>query len=107
MHLQLITDTRLQSRFSHFELGARAFRAGGPLVQYRNKDYVPERDLEDLRRLVALADQYGAKVIVNDSMALAAEAGAQALHLGKNDGSPTEARALLGDGVMIGATEHD
>lgn len=107
MRLQLITDTVLQTRFSHFELGAMAFRAGVPAIQYRNKNFIRERDLDELRRLVQLADELQRIVIVNDSMELAHAVGAQGLHLGKDDGSPAAARQLLGDRAVIGATVHD
>ncbi len=106
MRLQLITDTQLQSRFSHLELGQMAFRAGAPAVQYRNKGFDRAQDLAELKELVALADSEGKMVIVNDSAALAAEVGAQGLHLGKDDGSLEEARKIVGDGVVLGATVH-
>jgi thiamine-phosphate pyrophosphorylase len=45
--------------------------------------------------------------IVNDDMALAKRIEADGVHLGQGDGSPRDARALLGPAAQIGVTCHD
>ena len=45
--------------------------------------------------------------IINDSIALAKQLGADGVHLGQGDGDPREARKLLGPSVQIGVTCHD
>ncbi len=45
--------------------------------------------------------------IINDSIALAQRLGADGVHLGQGDGSPREARRILGPDVQIGVTCHD
>lgn len=45
--------------------------------------------------------------IVNDDMGLAKRLGADGVHLGQDDGDPTEARRLLGPAAQIGITCHD
>jgi len=59
---------------------------------------------EPLQRICA---DHDVAFIVNDSMALAKQLGADGLHLGQGDGDPREARALLGPSVQIGVTCHD
>ena len=59
---------------------------------------------EPLQRICADAD---VAFIVNDSAALAKRIGADGVHLGQSDGSPAEARALLGREAQIGVTCHD
>jgi thiamine-phosphate pyrophosphorylase len=75
--------------------------------QLRVKD-VPEDQLarlaEPLQRICADA---GVTFIVNDSMALAKRIGADGVHLGQQDGTVREARALLGPKTQIGVTCHD
>lgn len=44
--------------------------------------------------------------IVNDSIALAKRLGADGVHLGQQDGSPKEAREVLGREAQIGVTCH-
>ena len=48
----------------------------------------------------------GTLAIVNDSAALAAETGADGVHLGQGDGTVAEAREALGAGAVVGVTCH-
>jgi thiamine-phosphate diphosphorylase len=105
--LHIITDTTLQSRYSHYELAEMAFAAGAVAVQYRNKHYRAERDLDELMRIAALARRSGRVLIVNDNVQLAFQVGAHGVHLGREDAPPEQARALLGPGAIVGATVHD
>jgi thiamine-phosphate pyrophosphorylase len=59
---------------------------------------------EPLQRICADA---GVAFIVNDSIALAKRLGADGVHLGQQDGTVGEARALLGPQAQIGVTCHD
>lgn len=59
---------------------------------------------EPLRRICANAQ---VAFIVNDSMSLAKRLGADGVHLGQQDGTIHEARALLGPTAQIGKTCHD
>jgi thiamine-phosphate pyrophosphorylase len=83
-------------------LAAAAFAGGTRLMQYRAK---PGR-LQDARALAALAHKHSARLIVNDDVALAAEAGADGVHLGRDDGDLASARIAFPDG-LIGASCYD
>jgi thiamine-phosphate pyrophosphorylase len=76
------------------------------LIQYRAKEVDPVERRRDLVTLLAAAGPAGIPVIVNDDPELAAEVGAQGVHLGEGDPAPPEARALLGPGAIIGVTIH-
>jgi len=80
---------------------------GVDIVQYRAKERSPEERRRDLVALLSAAGPAGVPVIVNDDPELAAEVGAQGVHLGADDPSPEEARALLGPGAIIGVTLHE
>ncbi|GAA4719967.1 thiamine phosphate synthase [Sphingomonas lutea] len=75
--------------------------------QLRVKD-VGEHDLarlaEPLQRICADAE---VAFIVNDSIALAKQLGADGVHLGQQDGDIREARNALGPTAQIGKTCHD
>ena len=51
-----------------------------------------------------LCREYGATFIIDDNVAIAKRIGADGVHLGKNDMPIAEARTLLGEGFIIGAT---
>ncbi|HHG84637.1 MAG TPA: thiamine phosphate synthase, partial [Bacteroidetes bacterium] len=105
--LHILTDTKIQSRFSHFELAKMAFAAGAVAVQYRNKSFDAGQDLEELRAIATLAQLEKKVLIINDDTELAFQVGAQGVHLGQEDGAIASARALLGPDAIIGATVHN
>ena len=75
--------------------------------QLRVKE-VPEHELARLAEpLQRICSDAGVAFIVNDSMSLAKRLGADGVHLGQQDGSVQEARALLGPKAQIGVTCHD
>ena len=52
--------------------------------------------------MAALCHDAGATFIVNDDPAVAAEIGADGVHLGPTDPPPAEARKVLGPGALVG-----
>ena len=85
----------------------RAATAGGvDVVQLREKqlpdDAVTERALE----LAAACEQSGALFILNDRPDLALAAGADGVHVGQEDMPVADARALVGDEMLIGLSTH-
>ena len=86
-------------------LAARALEGGTRLLQYRNKAAPPAQRLAEARALVALCERHGAKLIVNDELALALEAKAHGLHLGREDGELAAARTAFRG--LLGASCYD
>jgi thiamine-phosphate pyrophosphorylase len=87
---------------------AREVLAGGArLIQYRNKTANIALRLEQSRLLSHLCRKLNVPFIVNDHPDLAAEAGADGVHLGQEDAPVTEARRKLGPGKIIGVSCHD
>ena len=77
---------------------------GARLVQYRNKAATGPQKNKQARALLLLCARYGVPLIVNDSPELAAEIGADGVHLGRDDAAVRAARALLGDAAIVGAS---
>ncbi len=85
--------------------GVRAALAGGAgVLQYRNKAADAALRLRQARALRALTREFSVPLIINDDAALAAEVGADGVHLGEGDGSLRAARALLGADKIIGVS---
>jgi thiamine-phosphate pyrophosphorylase len=80
---------------------AAALDGGARVVQLRWKDAPSGELLQSARRLVALAAGR-ALVILNDRPDLAVLAGADGVHLGEEDLPVAEARAIVGDGLLLG-----
>lgn len=104
--LYAILDRSLISR-PHVRTAAGYLAEGGAeMIQYRAKGIGPDERRQDLLEILAAAQHSGIPVIVNDDPVLAAETGADGVHLGAEDPPPDEARALLGPGRIIGLTVH-
>ena len=79
-------------------------KGGCRLVQFRDKTSpMPERLLR-AKALRRLTQQFNARLMLNDDLALANLIDADGVHLGKDDGSLATARAILGRHKIIGAS---
>ena len=79
---------------------------GAALVQYRAKRAAAALALEQAKRLASLCKAHGVLLIVNDSVELAAAAGADGVHLGRDDIDARHARAAL-PGRIVGVSCYD
>lgn len=80
----------------------RSLEGGARLVQYRNKSGDIALQHEQASELLAVCREFGAPLIINDNIRLAALVDADGLHLGAQDASPQEARLILGPDKIIG-----
>jgi thiamine-phosphate pyrophosphorylase len=81
-----------------------ALRGGARVLQYRNKSADPALRLEQARALREATRAFGVPFIINDDARLAAEVGADGVHIGADDGGVQAARALLGAGGIVGVS---
>ena len=104
LRLQLITQKTSLPEIL-MEVGA-FLSGGGQWVQLRMKNAPAETILETGKQVLTLCQEYGAVFIVNDQPDIALQIGADGVHIGKNDISPTEARRILGPDKIIGCTAN-
>lgn len=83
-----------------------ALEGGADIVQLRDKDADDDAVLAAAERFRALCDAHGALFIVNDRPDLAVRAGADGVHVGQDDARVEEARAIVGDDLLIGLSTH-
>ncbi len=102
----LLCITRDDKTLSHSDQVRSMVSGGARFIQARSKD-IPFDDLIiDLREALLIARDNDASLIVNDYCELAAEIGADGVHLGVSDRSIPSARELLGPDKIIGKTVH-
>lgn len=77
------------------------------LLQYRNKTADVDVRRSQARALLALCRTAGVPFVINDDWRLAAELGAEGVHLGEHDGEIETVRAALGPDAIIGASCYD
>ena len=88
------------------EVAGCLLEGGADWLQLRAKG----KDVQTIERvaklLIPLCRAAGVPFILNDFPALAAELGADGVHIGQDDGSLADARALVGPTMMIGRSTH-
>lgn len=81
-----------------------ALRGGARVVQYRSKSADAVLQRSQAVAIAGLCRERRALFIVNDSAELAREAGADGVHLGRDDGEVARAKATLGAGKLVGVS---
>jgi len=102
--LHVVTDVSIQSRFTHEELAELACKGGADVVQLRDKSLDDEAFLAVARRVAKICADHEVTFIVNDRVAIAREVHAAGVHVGREDTSIAEARVVLGERALIGAS---
>lgn len=97
-----------------------ALRGGVTMVQWRDKEFsyadappltpphaggkTPQEAGGDVLKLQALCQKHSVPFLINDHVELAAEIGADGVHIGQGDMSPEEARRIIGKDKILGLT---
>lgn len=100
--LYLVTDGLAAAGRRIEDVVEAAVRGGVTAVQLRDKGADDAALAETARRLKDRLAPAGVPLIINDRVEAARRAGAAGVHLGQSDGSPEEARRLLGPLAVIG-----
>jgi thiamine-phosphate pyrophosphorylase len=108
----LITPPRLSGRPEALpafaDTLAAALDAGDvACVQLRLKEVADDEVRSAAAALVAVCRTREVALIVNDRADLAAEAGADGVHIGAEDGEYAEARRLVGEDAVVGVSCYD
>jgi thiamine-phosphate pyrophosphorylase len=102
--LHVLTDTALQSRFSHVALTELALSGGADTIQFRQKTGATKELIEIATHMRRVCAEKGAMFIVNDRIDVAIASEADGVHLGQNDFPIPLARKLLGKDCIIGGS---
>ncbi|MFF2849467.1 thiamine phosphate synthase [Streptomyces sp. NPDC058001] len=103
--LYLCTDART-TRGDLPEFLDAVLAQGVDVVQLRDKGMEAAEELEHLQVVADACRRHGTLLAVNDRADIAHAIGADVLHLGQGDLPVPAARAILGDGILVGRSTH-
>jgi thiamine-phosphate pyrophosphorylase len=81
-----------------------AAQGGMVALQWRRKTSSPAERRRQLEKVAAQCKTLAIPLIVNDDWRLALEVDAEGVHMGREDGDPSEARLALGPSRLIGCS---
>ena len=81
-------------------------RGGVDIVQLREKDLPDPERIAAARVMIPICRDFGVPFIMNDSPVLAAQVGADGVHVGQEDVSVARCRELLGNEAIVGLSTH-
>lgn len=102
--LYFITDsTKYDDEEEFFRDVFAALKGGVDMIQLREKDLSDDEVYERALKIKKEADKYDTSLIIDDRVDVAKELGV-GVHLGDEDMAVKDARAILGDDAIIGAS---
>jgi len=87
-------------------VAASLLSGGADVLQLRAKGIPLETIADAARKIIPLCKAAGIPFILNDYPELAAELGADGVHIGQDDGSIYDVRSRIPDGMIIGRSTH-
>ena len=81
-------------------------RGGADLVQLRDRSLDDDGLIAAAKDFRAAADAHGALFVLNDRPDLVEACGADGVHVGQDDATPAEARAVVGPERIVGRSTH-
>ena len=101
-----VVSSEFCSGRSPLEVFTAAAEGGAKVIQIREKHWDKTRIVELARACRPVADRYGVLVIVDDYADVAAAVGADGVHIGQDDMSVAQVRAISPE-LLIGKSTHN
>lgn len=107
LELYLVTDRKQSGKHRLAWQVEQAILGGVTMVQFREKEI--DRDTEErlVGEVMTVCRKYGIPLIMNDSPEKALRYDLDGVHVGQDDVGVREAREILGEEKIIGATAHN
>lgn len=104
--LYVVTDEGLSNGLTHGQIAESAVRGGADVIQLRDKQMGGRMLMLHARKISDVTRAAGRLFIVNDRLDIALASGADGVHLGQDDMTIRDARAVAPPGFIIGVTVH-
>ena len=104
MQLYAVTDTQWLNGKDFLSVIDSVLANGATFLQLREKNATHEEIVKKAMAIKPIAKKYGVPFVIDDDIYAAKEADADGVHIGQNDADYKTARAVLGEGKIIGMT---
>lgn len=105
--LYLCTDRKSMKLGNLEEVAEQAIMGGCSVIQLREKECSTREFFQTAKGIKSVTQKYNIPLIINDRIDIALAVGAEGVHLGQEDLPMAEARKLLGEDKIIGASAHN
>ena len=105
--IYLVTDEKTILEKDFYSCIEEAIKGGVGIVQLREKNISTKDFYEKALKVKEICKNYGVLFIINDRLDIAQAVGADGVHLGQSDMPIEEARKILKDKFLIGATARN
>lgn len=102
--LYLVTDSTGLSEDVFLAKVEKALKGGVTLLQLREKDRSTRESIALASKVHEISEKYGVPLIIDDRVDVALAAGTEGVHVGASDMTVADARRLMGDKKIVGAT---
>lgn len=102
--LYAVTDRSWTGEKSLFEQVEETVKAGTTFVQLREKNISYDEFTNEAKLIKKICAEYNVPFVINDNVTLAKEVDADGVHIGQDDMSITEARAIIGNDKILGVS---
>ena len=104
--LYAVTDRTWLNGRTLYEAVEAALRGGATCVQLREKELDFTAFLHEAMELKKLCSHFAVPLIINDSVEIMFESGADGVHIGQDDGDVREIRRRIGPDKLLGVSAH-
>ena len=104
--LHVLTDFHFQQQYTHQQLAYYAIQGGADVIQFRQKKGAIRHKFHEAQLTAELCTSENTPLLINDHVDMAMALKTAGVHLGRADFPLQEAREILGDDYIIGATAN-
>lgn len=102
--LYAVTDRTWLGNSTLLEQVEEAILGGVTCLQLREKDLDHQNFLSEAKKIKLLCNKYKIPFIINDSVEIALESGADGIHIGQSDQNAKEVRKKIGNSMIMGVS---
>ena len=99
-----ITDRTWLNGRSLKDVVEESIKGGVTFLQVREKNVSDDEFIKRAKEIKEITDKYKIPLVINDNVKVAAEIGADGVHVGQDDAKMPEVKKIMGEGKIVGVS---